>query len=268
MSRIYLNEVFSAAWGDDTGRIFEEAFKLDGENYRLVKSRKTLRFEFAGRPYFVKLHRGVGWREIFKDLFQGKIPVLGAANEFNALNLLQKHGLPTMTPAGFGERNFNPARRESFLITEELTGMVSLEDFVLTPRFAKLRSNLLVKLASHAGKMHHLGINHRDCYICHYLLLPEAPPEATELFVIDLHRAQLRKQIPKRFQIKDLSGLLFSAMDLGLSKAELLKFTAVYCRKLEDTRLLHDRKFWATVQNKARKLYRKVHHKNPPALPW
>ena len=34
---------------------------------------------------FIKLHYGVGWREIFKNLLLGRWPVLGAKNEWRAL---------------------------------------------------------------------------------------------------------------------------------------------------------------------------------------
>jgi heptose I phosphotransferase len=39
-------------------------------------------------------------------------------------------------------------------------------------------------------------VNHRDCYICHFLLHTEpAPtPEQLRLSLIDLHRAQVRDE--------------------------------------------------------------------------
>ncbi|MST95429.1 MAG: hypothetical protein EXS33_09230 [Pedosphaera sp.] len=41
-----------------------------------------------------------------------------------------------------------------------------------------------------------------------------------ELFVIDLHRAQLRDRVPARWLVKDLGGLLFSALDCGLTRRD------------------------------------------------
>ena len=62
--------------------------------------------------------------------------------------------------------------------------------------------------------MHAAGINHRDCYICHFLLhLPfSGKEEELKISVIDLHRAQLRTRVPRRWRDKDLIGLYFSSM--------------------------------------------------------
>ena len=68
--------------------LFETVFAIDGEVFRNVKNRKTMRFVFNGRNYFVKIHRGVGWKEIIKCLSMGKKPVLGAENEYEAIRLL------------------------------------------------------------------------------------------------------------------------------------------------------------------------------------
>ncbi|MEO2174882.1 MAG: hypothetical protein ABGY96_12380 [bacterium] len=39
--------------------LFEDAAKLQGEVFREVKTRRTLRFEVGSKRYFVKLHYGV-----------------------------------------------------------------------------------------------------------------------------------------------------------------------------------------------------------------
>jgi heptose I phosphotransferase len=43
---------------------------LQGEVFRELEGRRTLRTEVAGRGYFVKIHRGAGWAEIVKNLFR------------------------------------------------------------------------------------------------------------------------------------------------------------------------------------------------------
>ncbi|MEN8261061.1 MAG: lipopolysaccharide core heptose(I) kinase RfaP, partial [Pseudomonadota bacterium] len=54
---------------------FEWFMGLTGEVFRDMPDRKTLRFELGGKGYFIKMHTGVGWGEIFKNLFQGRLPV-------------------------------------------------------------------------------------------------------------------------------------------------------------------------------------------------
>ena len=67
---------------------FDAFLALEGEIFRQVGERKTLRFVAGNRGYFIKIHAGVGWREIFKNLFQGRLPVLGAKNEVRAIERL------------------------------------------------------------------------------------------------------------------------------------------------------------------------------------
>ncbi len=249
MNEVYLNDVFAALWKDADP--IAEADKLEGEIFREVKTRRTFRFEVGGQGYFAKIHKGTGWREILKNLFQFKTPVLGAANEYHAIRLLEMLGVPTMTPAAYASRGSNPAAIESFLITEELTGIVSLEDYCRDwesspPPFHE-KAALTARLARTAAAMHDSGLNHRDCYICHFLL----KKSTGDLHVIDLHRAQIRRRIPYRYRVKDVAGLYFSAMDCGLTRRDLLRFMAVYGRRTP--------KFWRQVQATAEKLYRKVH---------
>lgn len=250
---------------------FAAAEQLAGEEYRRVKSRRTFRFEIDHRGYFAKVHRGVGWREIWKNLLQGKQPVLGAGNEFRAVELLSGLGVDTMTVAAYGERGRNPARRESFLITEELAGMESLEDYCARwraepPAFRHKRL-LLTSLARTARAMHEHGLNHRDCYLCHFLLdLARWRDGAGEarLHVIDLHRAQIRRKVPYRYRVKDVAGLYFSSMDACLTGNDCRRFIELYSGKPWRECLRTEGGFWRDVAHTARKLYRKEFGRNPP----
>lgn len=262
MSDFFIAEPLKKHFTDDPDKAFEKIFHLEGEDYRLVKARRTFRFELDGKGYFAKVHRGIGWKEIFKDLFLFKLPILGAQNEFSALELLNAKNIPTMKSAAFGKRGWNPARQHSFLITEELANMVSLEDFVNDERFPALRRVIFDTLASSLGAMHSAGVNHRDCYICHYLLNPEqAVPGDVKLFVIDLHRAQIRKSVPFRYRVKDVAGILFSSFDLKPSGRELLRFAAIYSRV--NPQIKRDGRFWSAVSKAARKLYKKEFGRDP-----
>ena len=182
--------------------------------------------------------------------------MLGAANEFYALKKLHALGVDTMTAAAYGSKGINPAARESFLITEELKNMVTLEDLGKTALPGAVRRRLIKLVAESAGRMHAAGINHRDCYICHYLLDPEeAAAGNIKLFVIDLHRAQIRKRVPFRYRVKDVAGILFSSFDISPSKRELLRFAAIYSRYNPEVRECGC--FWNAVDKAARKLYKK-----------
>ena len=69
------------------------------------------------------------------------------------------------------------------------------------------------------GTMHRAGVNHRDCYICHFLLHTDRPVTADglKLSLIDLHRARIYRHIPWRWQRRDLAALLFSVLEAGVA---------------------------------------------------
>lgn len=251
---IVLDDFFKSHWQNSDP--FAEVAKIEGEVFREVKNRRTFRFEAAGKGFFAKVHRGIGWREILKNLFQFKLPVLGAANEFQALTQLEKLGVHTMTVAAYGRRGgLDPAKQESFLVTAELENMTSVEDIAKTAVPGKIRRILIKKIARSAGKMHAAGINHRDCYICHYLVDASDITTDSDVFVIDLHRAQIRGRVPYRYHVKDVAGLHFSSMDAGLSSRDRLRFMAEYCKYLPRCR--KNRTFWQDVERTAVKLYKK-----------
>ncbi len=267
---LYLNPEFERAWaGQDP---FEAVEALEGKVYRALEARKTLRFELNGRGYFAKIHRGVGWREIVKNLLLFRLPVLGATNEWLALRRLTQLGVETMTPVAFGVRGANPANQHSFIVTEELDQTESLEDYcrdwnVKRPPFA-LKKALIDRVAWMSRQMHEHGINHRDYYICHFLLdvsggWDKVDPQDFRLSMIDLHRAQMREATPRRWLVKDIGGLYFSAMDIGLTSRDLYRFMKVYrdCG-LRET-LARDRDFWLAVEKRGIELYRKQFDREP-----
>lgn len=96
--------------------------------FRELEGRRTLRTVVEGRAYFVKIHHGIGWREILKNLLSMRLPVLGAANEWKAIARLERLGVATLHAVAYGERGWDPARRHSFIITDELTPAISLKE--------------------------------------------------------------------------------------------------------------------------------------------
>ncbi|MNF42583.1 Lipopolysaccharide core heptose(I) kinase RfaP [compost metagenome] len=233
--KLVLKQPFERLWaGRDA---FTEVEALQGQVYRELEGRRTLRTEVEGRGYFVKIHRGIGWGEIAKNLLTARAPVLGAGQEWTAIQRLHQAGVPTMTAVAFGERGSNPAQQHSFIVTEELAPTISLEDFCVdwlrNPPPVRLKWALIEEVARMTGTMHRAGVNHRDCYICHFLLHTERPVTADDfkLSLIDLHRAQTRASTPRRWRDKDLAGLYFSALNIGLTQRDKLRFLKAYFRR-------------------------------------
>jgi len=231
--------------------------------YRNKEGRKTLRFQYRGKPYFLKLHTGVGWIEVLKNLLQLRLPVVSARNEYRAVLALQRAGVYTLTIGAYARKGWNPAAIRSMIVTSELTGTTSLEDFcagwATAPPEPAVRMSLIRTLADSAQRMHGAGINHRDFYLCHFHLdetsLLEPLPRC---YLIDLHRAQIRGRTPRRWRVKDLAGLYFSAMDCGLGQRDLLRFMRHYSEGGLRAALGADRRLWRQVERRALELYRKA----------
>ena len=265
----YLRSDLEKEWaGKD---IYKVLINCSGIVYRSIESRRTFRFDILGKCFFAKVHFGVGWKAIVSELVRGRIPVLGAKNEWLALKRLKQLGVDTLTPAAFGEEGCNPAKLKSYLVTDELTDMVSLEEVCatwrVTPPSFNLKKMIIKKLADISRLMHSNGVNHRDFYLCHFyipnhmLSTGSIKEKGVSLFVIDLHRAQLRSgKTPERWCIKDVSGLYYSSMDCGLTKGDLFRFiqgyTGVSLRKA-----LKNKSFWKKVVGKAVKIQKRMDRK-------
>jgi len=269
---IALDDHLQSAWqGKD---IFALLAEMPGQEFRNKDGRRTFRCHIDGRPYFVKYHGGVGWRRIIKELGRLRLPVISAANEWRAIRRLEELGIATMRLAGRGQQGINPARRRSFVITAELENTCSLEDYCASWRQAApppaLKRALITEVARVARTLHDNGINHRDFYLCHFLLdmsrsIVEMTARGPRLYLIDLHRVQSRRKLPRRWRIKDIAGLYFSSLGIGLTRRDCLRFMQQYRDTPLRRTLAEDRVFWSTVRKKGRAGYREFARKVPHA---
>lgn len=240
-------------------KMLSSAFALEGEVFRDVPGRRTLKVQLGGKNYFVKLHYGVGWLEICKNWLQFKRPVISAENEFVACSQLVELGLRAPIPAAFGQTSGSIARRQSFVLCDELAGFTSLEDVVATwptsPPKPLVRLRLLYAIADFARKFHGFGFIHRDFYICHLLADNAALAQSRiELAVLDLHRARRFDSISDRWLKRELAALLFSSLVIPLTKTEQLRFLRRYTGRPLRSELADRASFWSAVVARSQKL--------------
>lgn len=262
--KLFLAEPFASKWHDLDP--FQEVFSLSGEVYRDMGDRCTRRIELDGKAYFVKTHTGVGWIEIFKNLFSLRKPILGAENEYEAILKLSELGVKTMIVKAYGSDGWNPANKKSFIITEALEPTKSLDECCNPETLTNLgifqRRRLVAKLAGITRTIHENGVNHRDYYLCHFLI-DTTDGNLKDFFnkqdisLIDLHRVQIRKQTPKRWRHKDLSALHYSATHSGFNQRDALCFIREYNRSSLREALNEDLNFWKSVSLEAKKLNHK-----------
>lgn len=270
--QLFLRDDLASAWqGKDP---FEQAARQQGDIFREREGRRTLRFHVGETRYFLKYHGGIGWREILKNLSQAKLPVLGAMQEVRAVDAVRAAGLDTMTVVGYGARGHNPACQQSFIVTEDLVNTLSLEDLGESWLDAGtvpvvFKRQLIERVADMAGRMHRAGINHRDFYIAHFLMPEKAATEkdaSAPLYLIDLHRSQVRRRVPWRWQVKDLGGLYFSTARYGMTRRDVLRFLKVYFGDDLRTVLKRHARLLNASRREGEKIYRRYYEK-PPAFP-
>ncbi len=180
-------------------------------------------------------------------------------HEFLNLVKLREIGVPSITPVAAGRRT-RGLRCESFILTEDLGATKKLEDYIpckFDRPFKKEqagRKKLLLKtIAGITRRMHDGGVNHRDYYLCHLHILPEAQPWP-QLFVIDLNRADRRKRVGLRWVVKDLAALNYSAPENIFCRSDRMRFLKFY---LGTDRLdAADRKLAKKIIKKTRKIAR------------
>ncbi len=239
---------------------FRNVMGMQGKAFRDVPGRKTIQVRLGANSYFIKQHFGVGWGEIFKNLLSLKLPILSAMTEVNAIHKLVELGIATTPLVSYGVKGCNPAKLQSFIITEDLGNIVSLEDLCVNwkanPPSEQFKRQLIVAVAKIARKLHENGINHRDFYICHLCLDANLLAQnQIKLYLIDLHRVLIHRKMSVNDNMKDIAALYFSSMDIGLTARDILRFKKHYLREAERP----DNDFWLNVENRANKLYAKFH---------
>ena len=257
---------------DYFGGDFDAVMAVDGEVHRAKEGRRTVSFEHAGREYFAKVHGGIGWGEVCKNLTQFKVPVVDASNEWLAAEKLTEVGVETVTIVGKGLRGWNPATRDSFVIMDGLTERDVVEFLLKRGVSRSLRRMITRKVADTARRMHAAGINHRDFYLCHFHALERDWSEWNGeddfvLPVMDLHRAPLRKKVPRRWLVKDLGALFYSALDCGVTRREVFLFLRDYLGADWKKKFREQESFWRSVVSRGESFYRK-HRGENPKLPW
>jgi heptose I phosphotransferase len=259
-------------------RSVAEFSAIEGELFKRMPGRHTLRFERGGRRFFIKAHFGVGWGEIFKNLLMFKLPVISAQPEWEAVQRLEQLGIPTMRLVAYGMEGRDPARVHSFVLTEALENTMTLEEWL--PRLMqqsasrqrwRLKQAVLCEVARIAATLHDHGLNHRDFYACHFRLdisAGEMPAvDRVRIHLMDLHRVQQRRYTPLRWRAKDLSALIYSVLyqlqGIAITRGDILRFMQAYSGHHWRQSLDEDAELWRLVRQRVVTMYRKDHGSEP-----
>ena len=169
--------------------------------------------EGPSRGMYLKKHHPAGRRGLKRSIVEESPGLVEARN----IGRLLAAGIGTMRVVAYGEGSASPNGKpgESFLLTESLDGYEPLDDY-LRRRFSRGGSEeseafnrLIDAVAAVARRFHSAGFNHRDFYCCHFFV--KEAGDGFDVRLIDLQRMQYRQSRRRRWIVKDLAQLAYSA---------------------------------------------------------
>jgi hypothetical protein len=194
----------------------------DGRCEKALPDREVWHFRLedvstAPRGIYLKRHHLRTWDSRLRAIFG--LPPARTPGLVEAANVgqLASQGIAVMRLIAYGEKLHADGLEESFVITEALEDYAELPDY-LRRHFAgkptrhserKLRG-LIRDLAGIVRRFHRAGYNHRDLY-CRHFFVHDQPGGPREIRLIDLQRVQRRRWRRRRWIVKDLAQLAWSA---------------------------------------------------------
>lgn len=259
---LFIDPDYKAAFGKlglnsiDAVFSFEAGKNLAKDN--LAKYRVRLQFEIDSPQTTVFLKRydrppiSVQLRNWLTSRSRVSCGLIG----FKSAIELQAGGINTPKILFHGEQWGAFFERRSFIITEKIPCAESLErklpDYfsdTTTVEKLKLRRSFISQLAGFVKKFHETGYCHRDLYLAHIFY-----SDSGEFYLIDLARAFKPMIRHRRFLIKDIAQVYYSAPAKYFSKTDRLRFYITYSGRHKLTK--KDKAFIRKVINKARRMAR------------
>ncbi len=214
----------------------------DGQCLRVLPDRENRHLPLRhprhpARGAYLKRHRVRTWGSRLRATLGGGPGETAGRVEARNIRRLAADGVASMDLVAYGERLRPDGRLESFLLTEELEGFEPLDDFLkrrFRPRGAlgpaardRDLDRLIRNVAAVARALHGAGYNHRDLYCCHFFVR-EPAKGAFEVRLIDLQRVEHRRRFRRRWLVKDLAQLGYSAPGAWIGTSHRLAFFRHY----------------------------------------
>ena len=213
---------------------FENAQNLTKDN--LAKFRSRLKFEIDSsesvQPVTVFLKR-YNHPPVFVQL-KNWLASHGRKScglfEADAAGELNRAGINAPKTVAYGEQWGILFEKRSFVITKKLPNAESLErrlpDFYngsITKEKLRQRRSFIARLAKFVKHFHATGYRHRDLYFSHIFYSQD-----DRFYLIDLARAFKPIIFHRRFQVKDIAQLHYSAPAGDFSRTDRLRFYREY----------------------------------------
>ncbi len=197
------------------------------DRYHAKQGRSTGRLVFHrdGRTLvvYLKRHFHFTWLERLQAWIAPQSAWSPAWLEWKHLQWAREHGIPVPDALAVGQWRGPRGRCQSYLALRELTGQLSLNEWLPHAVAIRPRSeapqwwrSLIRELARLVRIMHDAHHYHQDLYLCHfYAPLPtrDDPPriQPGQISMIDFHRLGHHPITGFYWRIKDLAQLLYSS---------------------------------------------------------
>lgn len=239
---------------------FDAAKNLDKKNLARFRSRLQFDIKPPGLPQpttvFLKRYDSPPVLEQLKNWLSARGRKSCACLEFTAANELAVAGIGVPKAVSYGEQWGVLFEQRSFLLTERIPDAESLERKLpdcfkrtTTSENLRLRRDFIARLASFIKRFHETDYRHRDLYFAHIFC-----DDAGRFSLIDLARAFKPAVLGRRFRMKDLAQVYYSAPGRYFSKTDRLRFYVGYAGRHKLTQ--EDKALIRHVMNKAKQMAR------------
>ena len=210
----------------------------DGEMMRSVPGRSTVKMELqwpdgAKQIAFLKRYEPEYISNVERLLRLIHWPGAGdeALHEWNAIWQMRASRFNTAVPIAVGQEKHAGIVTRSFLLTAEIVGGIAAHDYTRTLD-AKTRGKLAAQIADLTRRFHSAGFAHQDHYLSHiFIVPPQKGGDDSQFFYIDLQRLISPRFLRKRWIVKDLGMLGYSAQLAGATNKDLMRFCEGYFQK-------------------------------------
>jgi len=209
---------------------FNAGINLAKNNLAAFRSR--LKFETNSPPatLFLKRYLSPPIAVQLKNWLSSRGRISFGLYDHNTANALAAAGINTPKAIAYGEQWGLFFEKRSFIVTEKIPNAQSLEHrlpdcFNAPPTVKNLkhRRAFIAQLANFIKKFHQTKYRHRDLYFSHIFY-----GIGGEFYLIDLSRAFKPFLFSRRFRIKDIAQLYYSAPHTYFSRTDRLRFYLGY----------------------------------------
>ncbi len=180
----------------------------------------------------------------FKPLFRN-----GAIHEWDAIVLFAEKDIPAIIPIAAGKTDTGTC-----ILTEGIRDYRRASD--IFANFAdsdfRRKRRLITRIAELAGRMHAANFAHQDFYLVHIFVTGK---NDESVHIIDLQRVIIQNSLSRRWRVKDIGQLLYSAHGL-VTKSDCMHFWKTYS-EIAGESLFRDRPLISAIFAKASRIGRR-----------